>query len=69
MIPYPVPSVLRWLLPLMYGGENRASPKGAVSFSAREISVRSPVSFVIDGEFFDAPRDEPLRIEAGPLFT
>lgn len=69
VIPYPVPSVLRWLLPLMYGGENRASPKGAVSFSAREISIRSPVSFVIDGEFFEAPRDEPLRIEAGPLFT
>jgi len=69
VIPYPVPSVLRWLIPMMYGGEARKSPRGAVSFSAREIAVRSPVSFVIDGEFFDPPADEPLRIEAGPLFT
>ena len=26
VIPYPVPSVLRWMLPIMYGGENHASP-------------------------------------------
>jgi len=69
VIPYPVPSILRWLVPMMYGGENRRSPKGAVSFSARAISVRSPVIFVIDGEFFEPPEHEPLRIEAGPLFT
>ena len=25
--------------------------------------------FVIDGEFFDPPKDGPLRLETGPLFT
>jgi hypothetical protein len=25
--------------------------------------------FVIDGEFFPPPKDEPLRLETGPEFT
>ena len=69
VIPYPVPSVLRWMLPIMYGGENHASPKGAVSFCSESLSVASDVMFVIDGEFFPAPVGEPLRLETGPLFT
>lgn len=69
VIPYPVPSVLRWMLPIMYGGENHAAPEGAVSFCADALEVSSDVMFVIDGEFFPAPKDAPLRLETGPLFT
>lgn len=69
VIPYPVPSLLRWMLPVMYGGENHASPPGAVSFCSDELAVASDAIFVIDGEFFPPPKDEPLRMEAGPEFA
>jgi len=69
VFPYPVPSILRWLLPVMYGGENRKVPAGAVSFSSTSLAIRTPVTFVIDGEFFEPPEPEPLRVEAGPVFT
>lgn len=69
VLPYPVPSILRWMLPVMYGGENRTSPPGAVSFCSESLSVSSNSMFVIDGEFFPAPVGEPLRLETGPLFT
>lgn len=67
--PYPVPSVVRWLLPIMYGSEQRRMPQGATSLSAASIAVSSPVSYVIDGEFFEGPVSEPLRLETGPVFT
>jgi len=69
VIPYPVPSVLRWMLPIMYGGEHHANPPGTVSFCSHRLSVASDVMFVIDGEFFPAPKDEALRLETGPEFT
>jgi hypothetical protein len=69
VFPYPVPSVLRWLVPMMYGSENRRAPPGAVSFASHSLRVTTPVSFVIDGEFFAPPVGEPLRIETGPVFT
>lgn len=69
VIPYPVPSVLRWILPVMYGGEKGAKPPGAVSFCATDLAVASDVMFVIDGEFFPPPKDGPLQLEAGPLLT
>ncbi len=69
VIPYPVPGIVRWLLPIMYGGENRKVPAGAASFSSTELAIRTPISFVIDGEFFEPPEHEPLRIETGPIFT
>jgi diacylglycerol kinase (ATP) len=69
ILPYPVPSVLRWMMPLMYGGENRRVPPQAVSFSSGNLLVSSLTSFVIDGEFFAAPADQPLRLETGPVFT
>lgn len=69
VFPYPVPSVLRWLLPVMYGGENRKAPPRSVSFCSEELLVASKDVFVIDGEFFAPPTDEPLRLEAGPVFT
>ena len=69
VIPYPVPSVARWMLLMMYGGENHGAPAGAVSFCSSALEVSSDVMFVIDGEFFPAPVDGPLRLETGPLFT
>jgi diacylglycerol kinase (ATP) len=64
--PYPVPSIPRWLLPIMYGSENRKTPPGATSTACSSCRVTCPTSFVIDGEFYDAPTDEPLRLELGP---
>ena len=69
VLPYPVPNLFRWLLPIMYGSENRTVPAGAISVSARMLDVGSRVPFVIDGEFFEGPEDGPLRIETGPDFT
>lgn len=69
VIPYPVPSVLRWILPVMYGGENGTKPPGTVSFCATDVSIASDVMFVIDGEFFPPPKDGPLQLETGPLLT
>ena len=68
-IPYPVPNVPRWMLPVMYGGERHASPPGAASVCSRSLEVSSDVMFVIDGEFFPPPVGEPLRLETGPEFT
>ena len=69
IIPFPVPSVPRWILPVMYGGENRTSPPRTRSFCAQRLSVRTPSVYVMDGEFFDGPEHEPLRAEVGPVFT
>jgi len=69
VFPYPVPSVMRWMLPVMYGSENRTAPPGSVSFCSEALSVGSASMFVIDGEFFPPPTDEPLRMETGPLFS
>ena len=69
VFPYPVPSVMRWMLPVMYGGETRRSPPGSISFCSQTLDVTSNEIFVIDGEFFDPPTDGPLRLETGPLFS
>ena len=53
----------------MYGGENRTPPPGSVSFCSDALTVTSRAIFVIDGEFFPPPTDEPLRLETGPLFS
>jgi diacylglycerol kinase (ATP) len=68
-IPYPVPSVARWLVPLMYGSEDRRTPAGARSFCAGTLAIASTTPFVIDGEFFEPPTNAPLRVETGPEFT
>ena len=69
VFPYPVPSIPRWLLPIMYGSEARKSPPGSSSFCAEHLAIATPVSFVIDGEFFEPPENEALRVETGPVFT
>lgn len=69
VFPYPVPSISRWLLPIMYAGENRKMPEGAISFSSARLEISCPISFVIDGEFFDGPANGPLKVETGQVFT
>jgi hypothetical protein len=53
----------------MYGSEDRAHPVGSVSFPASSFSVAGDTPFVIDGEFFDPPEGDALRIETGTVFT
>jgi diacylglycerol kinase (ATP) len=67
-IPYPVPSIPRWLFPIMYGTETRKSPVGSTSTACHSCEVTSPTQFLIDGEFYDAPEGEALRLEAGLSF-
>ena len=69
IIGYPLPNIFRWTLPLMRGGEDRKVPDGAKSFCADVVLIATKCPFVIDGEFFDPPKDEPLRIETGPEFS
>jgi diacylglycerol kinase (ATP) len=69
VFPYPAPNMLRWLLPIMYGSENRKMPKGALSFSSDSFAIETPHGFVMDGEFFDPPKAGPLKVEAGPIFN
>lgn len=69
LFPYPVPNVFRWLLPIMYGGEQRRMPPGAQSLRANRLAISSRVSYVVDGEFFAGPEGEALRVETGPEFT
>jgi diacylglycerol kinase (ATP) len=69
VIPYPVPSLARWLLPVLFGGEDRRVPEATISTCASVLDVSAHGSFVIDGEFFDAPVGTPLRIETGPTFS
>ena len=69
ILPYPAPNVFRWAMPLMRGGEDRKVPEGCLSFCADEVLIETKCSFVIDGEFFDPPENEPLRIETGPDFS
>ena len=68
IFPYPAPNPLRWLVPLMYGGEDRKVPPGAASFSGNAFEIECEEPFVLDGEFFDGPTHGPLRVEAGPEF-
>jgi Diacylglycerol kinase catalytic domain len=68
-IPYPIPSIARWLLPLMYGSEGRKAPPGAHSLSGNAFEIATRTPFVIDGEFFEGPEDGRLHLETGPEFT
>ena len=69
LLPYPPPSIARWILPIMYGSETRRVTESVKSFASSTLEVATSNSFVMDGEFFDGPENEPLRIETGPSFT
>ncbi|NNF79740.1 MAG: hypothetical protein HKN05_17085, partial [Rhizobiales bacterium] len=68
-IGYPPPNVLRNILPLLYGFPNRNLPDDCQSRAGEAFEVSGTVPYVVDGEFFDAPADEPLRLELGTKFT
>ena len=68
-LPYPIRHIWRWVLPALYGSETRRMPRGSASFCARFLEVSGPTPYVIDGEFFEPPRDAPLRIDTGPDFV
>jgi diacylglycerol kinase (ATP) len=69
VFPYPVPSVVRWLLPVLYGSNRRRGPPGTYSFSTDRFEIESSSIFVLDGEFFEGPATGALKIESGPVFT
>lgn len=69
IFPYPPPSVPRWLWTSMYGSPERTMPAGCHSFASDRMTIETQCPFVIDGEFFEPPVDEPLRIEKGAEFT
>ncbi len=65
-MPYPVPSIMRWLIPSLYGSEERSGPLGSVSRAVQSCSVLCNTSFVLDGEFYEPQEGVPLQLEAGP---
>ena len=67
--PYPPPNLARWLYSALYGAEDRRMPLGCHSFSANVLGIETECPFVLDGEFFDPPAGETLRVETGPDFT
>jgi hypothetical protein len=69
VLPYPVPNLLRWIGPVLYGGARRLIPPGAKSGSCNAATIQCHVPYVLDGEFLEGPDDAPLRIERGASFT
>jgi diacylglycerol kinase (ATP) len=67
-MPYPVPSIVRWLVPTLYGSEDRKGPPGAVSRAVSSCSVLCATPFVLDGEFHEPQAGVPLQLAAGPAF-
>lgn len=68
-VAYPPPNVLRHVLSLMYGFPNRNLPASCQSRSVEQIEIAGTRGYVVDGEFFEAPADEPLKLELGTEFT
>jgi diacylglycerol kinase (ATP) len=60
---FPIPSLVRWTIPMMFGSEQRRMPDVAHSGSGNAIKLRSSSPFVVDGEFFEGPE---LHITPGP---
>lgn len=67
-ISYPSPSILRNIIPILYGTDGRRDIAGCQTIDASSIELTIASPFVIDGEFFEAPADEPLRIGIGAEF-
>jgi diacylglycerol kinase (ATP) len=69
VLPFPVPRLWRWLIPTLYGSETRTMPQGAESRSAQHFEIEHSDGWIVDGEFFNAPKDQPLSITRGADFT
>ena len=61
--------LLRWLPAVMYGDEERRLPENMHSYIATTLEIATSSGFILDGEAFMPPQDEPLRISLGPEFT
>ena len=68
-VDYPPPSIAANILKVMYGFPNRNLPAGCRSRAVNAVEIKTNSAFVIDGEFFQPPRDAPLKLELGPLFS
>ena len=68
-VAYPPPWVLWHISPLLWGVPNRRLPESFRSRAANAVEVSGVKEWVVDGEFFTAPDDAPLRIELGTEFT
>ncbi len=67
-VAFPPPNILRWAVPLMYGWVKHKTPPGCISFSGDAFEITCAEPYVMDGEFFDGPDNEPLEVTAGPEF-
>lgn len=68
-VSYPHPSILRYLLPVMYGAADRRLPEPDFqSFTGDEFGLVTDTSVVIDGEIFEPPAEGAIKISAGPAF-
>ncbi len=68
-IAYPHPNIFRYLLPVMYGGDERRLPEpDFTSFSAERIGLATEASMVIDGEIFEPPERGEIKVSTGPQF-
>lgn len=68
-IAYPHPSILRYLLPVLYGVPSRKLPEpDFMSFSGDTVGLATTSSVVIDGEMFEPPSNGEIKISAGPAF-
>lgn len=61
---FPIPNLLRWTYPMLYGSESRQVPDVARSGSGQRVALGSSSPYVLDGEFFNGSE---LQIECGPL--
>ena len=68
-VDFPPPNIPMNILKVMYGIPSRNLPAGCRSRPATSVEITTGSSFVIDGEFFDPPRDKPLRLELGHKFS
>lgn len=68
VVSYPVRNVALWLLPALYGSEQRRMPREATSFCASSLQIHGSTPYVMDGEFFYPSSTAPLHVETGPDF-
>jgi hypothetical protein len=66
---YPPPFLIRWLPFVLYGGEGRRMHESMKSLCLEAFEVETSSGFVLDGEPFEPPREEPLRVSRGADFT
>ena len=66
---FPTKRLLSSVLPVMYARNDRPPRNPAFSStSAHHLAVETSAPFLLDGETFDPPADEPLTISLGPSF-